>query len=74
MEYKYVRSIFLGYVLIIFFGGIILALPICHIGDLKFIDAIFTAASATCVTGLIVTSTSENFTFLVNLLYYYLFK
>ncbi|XPV70349.1 MAG: TrkH family potassium uptake protein [Halarcobacter sp.] len=63
MEYKYVRSIFLGYVLIIFFGGIILALPICHIGDLKFIDAIFTAASATCVTGLIVTSTSENFTF-----------
>ncbi len=64
MEHKYVKSIFLGYVLIILFGGVILALPICHIGNLKFIDAIFTAASATCVTGLIVTSTSENFTFL----------
>ena len=64
MEYKYVRSIFLGYVVIIFFGAIFLSLPICHIGELKFIDALFTAASATSVTGLIVTSTSENFTFL----------
>ena len=64
MEHKYVRSIFLGYVLIIFIGAIILSLPICHIGQLKFIDALFTAASATSVTGLIVTSTSENFTFL----------
>ena len=64
MEHRYVRSIFLGYILIIFVGAIFLSLPICHIGELKFIDAIFTAASATCVTGLIVTSTSENFTFL----------
>ena len=64
MEHKYVRSIFLGYIVIIFFGAIFLSLPICHIGELKFIDALFTAASATSVTGLIVTSTSENFTFL----------
>lgn len=64
MEHKYVKSIFLGYILIIFTGAIILSLPICRIGELKFIDALFTAASATCVTGLIVTSTSENFTFL----------
>ena len=64
MEHKYVRSIFLGYIVIILLGAIILSLPICHIGQLKFIDALFTAASATSVTGLIVTSTSENFTFL----------
>ena len=64
MEHRYVRSIFLGYILIIFIGAIFLSLPICHIGELKFIDALFTAASATSVTGLIVTSTSENFTFL----------
>ena len=63
MQHKYVKSIFLGYILIIFIGAIILSLPICHIGELKFIDALFTAASATTVTGLIVTSTSENFTF-----------
>lgn len=64
MQHKYVKSIFLGYIIVIFLGGLFLSLPICHIGELKFIDAIFTAASATCVTGLIVTSTSENFTFL----------
>ncbi|WP_041650860.1 TrkH family potassium uptake protein [Aliarcobacter butzleri] len=63
MEHRYVKSIFLGYVLIIFFGALILSLPICHIGELKFIDAIFTSASATSVTGLIVKSTSEDFTF-----------
>jgi len=64
MQHKYVKSIFLGYIVVIFLGGLFLSLPICHIGELKFIDAMFTAASATCVTGLIVTSTSENFTFL----------
>ena len=64
MEHKYVKSIFLGYVLVIFFGALVLSLPICHKGSLSFIDSIFTATSATCVTGLIVTSTSENFTFL----------
>ncbi|MDD2896360.1 MAG: TrkH family potassium uptake protein [Aliarcobacter sp.] len=63
MEHKYVRSIFLGYLFIIFLGGILLFLPISHFGELKFIDAIFTSTSAVCVTGLIVTSTSENFTF-----------
>jgi trk system potassium uptake protein TrkH len=33
-----------------------------------FIDALFTSTSATCVTGLIVTSTSENFTFIGELI------
>jgi len=41
----------------------LLLLPFAHIGEVSAIDAIFTSASATCVTGLIVTSTSENFTF-----------
>jgi trk system potassium uptake protein len=63
MEYRYVKSVFLGYLVIVFLGAIVLSLPICHIGKLRFIDALFTATSATCVTGLIVVSTSENFTF-----------
>lgn len=63
MTYRYVRSIFLGYVFIVFLGAIILSMSFCHIGELRFIDALFTSTSATCVTGLIVTSTSENFTF-----------
>lgn len=68
MQHQYVKSIFLGYIIIITIGAIILSLPFCHIGELSFIDALFTAASATCVTGLIVTSTSENFTFLGELI------
>ena len=68
MSYKYVRSIFLGYIFIIFIGGVLLSLPFSHVGDLRFIDALFTSTSATCVTGLIVTSTSENFTFIGELI------
>lgn len=68
MTYKYVKTIFYGYVFIILIGAILLYLPFSHIGELKFIDAIFTSTSATCVTGLIVTSTSENFTFLGELI------
>ena len=63
MEHKYVRSIFLGYLFIIFLGAVLLSLPISHIGKLEFIDALFTSASATSVTGLIVISTAETFTF-----------
>jgi trk system potassium uptake protein TrkH len=62
VSHKYVKSIFLGYVSIILLGAFLLSLPISHIGELRFIDALFTSTSATCVTGLIVTSTSENFT------------
>ncbi len=68
MTYKYVRTIFLGYVFIILIGAILLYLPFSHEGELRFIDAIFTSTSAACVTGLIVTSTSENFTFLGELI------
>lgn len=68
MQHQYVKSIFYGYIIIITLGAIILSLPICHVGELAFIDALFTATSATCVTGLIVTSTSENFTFLGELI------
>lgn len=64
MEHKYIKTIFYGYGIIILLGAFLLLLPASHIGELSFIDALFTSASATCVTGLIVTSTSENFTFL----------
>jgi trk system potassium uptake protein TrkH len=64
MEHKYVKTIFYGYIIIILAGAFLLLLPAFHVGELHFIDALFTSASATCVTGLIVVSTSENFTFL----------
>ena len=62
MTHKYVRTIFFGYLFIILIGAALLCLPFSHVGSLRFIDALFTSTSATCVTGLIVTSTSENFT------------
>lgn len=64
MEHQYIKKLFYGYLLLILTGAFLLYLPMSHIGELSFIDAIFTSASATCVTGLIVTSTSENFTFI----------
>jgi len=62
--YKYIKFIFYGYVIVISLGAFLLSLPFSHIGHIDFIDSLFTAASATCVTGLIVTSTSENFTYM----------
>lgn len=37
-------------------------LPVAHNGELRFIDAMFTATSAVCVTGLIVKDTPVDFT------------
>ena len=63
MEHKYVKTIFYGYLILIFAGALMLMLPAFHVGELNFVDALFTSASATCVTGLIVVSTSQSFTF-----------
>lgn len=44
----------LSFALIIFVGSILLSLPICNNGDIApYIDNLFTAVSATCVTGLV---------------------
>ena len=63
MNQKTLKIIFFSYLLAVFIGALILMLPFSHIGKLAFIDALFTSSSATCVTGLIVKSTSEHFTF-----------
>ncbi|MGM0409782.1 MAG: TrkH family potassium uptake protein [Bacillota bacterium] len=54
----------LGYFTVILTGTILLALPIATTapGSLGLIDSLFTATSATCVTGLIVVNTSSAFT------------
>ncbi|AHJ13343.1 TrkH family potassium uptake protein [Sulfurospirillum multivorans] len=63
MNQKTLRIILFSYLAVIFCGAIVLMLPFAHVGKLAFIDALFTSTSATCVTGLIVKSTSEHFTF-----------
>lgn len=54
----------LGFIVIVLLGGLILSLPISNVGghSMKYLDALFTATSATCVTGLVVVDTATNFT------------
>lgn len=53
----------LSFIVLIFFGAGLLMLPEMTRGGIRFIDALFTAASASCVTGLTVVDTGTYFTF-----------
>lgn len=58
------RILVTGFALIILLGSFLLMLPISNADgqSLRFIDALFTATSATCVTGLVVVDTGTHFT------------
>lgn len=59
------RSIVLSFLAVILTGAILLLMPFSVTGEqtLRPIDALFTATSAVCVTGLIVVDTATAFTF-----------
>lgn len=55
------QIIFIGFIAVIFVGGFLLFLPISQNPSqpsISFVDALFTATSATCVTGLVVVTTA----------------
>jgi trk system potassium uptake protein len=58
------RILVLGFSLIIFIGTVLLTLPAATVDGqgLPIINAVFTATSATCVTGLVVVDTGSTFT------------
>ena len=58
------RKIALSFMIVILVGGSLLTLPIANRDGqwLSFVDGIFTATSATCVTGLVVHITAAQFT------------
>lgn len=58
------QTLAMGFVIIIFAGALLLMLPVSNkSGDyLPFLDALFTATSASCVTGLVVYDTWSQFT------------
>lgn len=58
------RVIALGFILTILIGSGLLMLPICVRPEaaLRYIDALYTAASAVCVTGLIAVDAADTFT------------
>ena len=58
------RIIALGFALVILFGSLLLSLPF-SIRDgvsLSYADALYTATSAVCVTGLVVVDIADTFT------------
>lgn len=58
------KTLVLGFGFIIFLGTILLSLPAATVDGhgLPWLDALFTATSATCVTGLVVVDTGDTFT------------
>ncbi len=49
-----------GFIGLIFIGSLLLSLPAARVaGELSYIDALFTSASAVCVTGLVVVDTGS---------------
>lgn len=57
------RILALGFAMIILIGALLLSLPVASVNGtpLPFVDALFTATSATCVTGLVVVDTGTYF-------------
>ncbi|PLX18964.1 MAG: hypothetical protein C0601_03180 [Candidatus Muiribacterium halophilum] len=55
-------GLILSFLFLIILGSILLKIPYFHIGRLSWVDSVFTATSATCVTGLIVKDTPNDFT------------
>lgn len=56
------KLLLLSFLLVIFTGSFLLYLPISHYKNLSYIDALFTSASAVCVTGLTVIDVSSKLT------------
>ena len=63
MDFTPSKLLVVGFAVIIFVGATLLSLPIAtEDGEgIAFIDALFTATSATCVTGLVVVDTGDTF-------------
>lgn len=62
-HYSPAQIIFCSFFLTIILGALLLALPISRTIEIPFIDLLFTATSATCVTGLFTVSLFYGFTF-----------
>lgn len=64
INFKPSRILILGFALVILIGAFLLTMPFASENgqSLRFLDALFTATSAVCVTGLVVVDTGSYFT------------
>jgi len=62
VKWNALQIMVLGFAGVILLGGILLWLPICNTKPIAFMDALFTATTATCVTGLVTVVPAEQFT------------
>ncbi|MDD3139742.1 MAG: potassium transporter TrkG [Lachnospiraceae bacterium] len=63
LRFTTMQKLALGFFGVIFIGGVMLWLPISNVdGQIAFIDALFTATSAVCVTGLMTIVAAAQFT------------
>ena len=53
IRWNTMQIIVLGFIGVIFAGGILLWLPVSNQEPITFLDALFTATTAVCVTGLV---------------------
>lgn len=60
--YNPAQLFIVSFLFIILIGSFLLILPLATINGISYIDALFTATSAVCVTGLTVVDTGTNFT------------
>lgn len=69
------RWLSIGFLVIALIGGCLLSLPIAsENGSLSFLDALFTATSAVCVTGLTVVDTASQFSLFGELIILFLIQ
>ena len=62
IRFSTMQLLAMGFIATIFLGGILLTLPISNTQPIGFIDALFTATSAVCVTGLVTVVPAVQFT------------
>lgn len=62
MRWNTLRITAIGFLSVIFLGGILLYLPISNTQPISFIDAMFTSVTSVCVTGLVTITPASQFT------------
>lgn len=62
IRWNTMKILVIGFLSVIFFGAVLLWLPVCNKKPISFLDALFTSTSSVCVTGLVTIVPKYQFT------------